>query len=378
MSIRRKFVVSNFLMLVIPFLATAAIAAVFLARLYLMLPDKSGQIYESLQKETELSEHLLLAFVIVILVIVVTNIVITAVLSRTILRPLSKLKEAADNIKDGNLDFEVIGSEDKEIAELCDAFDQMRRRLKASVAQRIVDEKEQNMLLANISHDLRTPMTSIKGYLEGISDGVANTPEKMEKYLATILEKVDIMDNLIEQLSEYSKMELGRVQYHFKTVDYLQFVRSVIDSRELDLSNAGMQLAVRLPEERYAAVVDTEQLRRAFTNIIDNAIKYKKPDSGKLSITATYEQNGICLVFSDSGIGIKDEDLHKVFDGFYRGDASRTPQVEGHGLGLALVKKIIEAHRGKVWIKSTQNEGTSVYCFLPVRIKTEGDGSVGE
>jgi len=293
--------------------------------------------------------------------------ILSASLYRAVSEPLKDLRGAAETIAEGNLSFEVLSCEDEEINDLCISFDQIRQRLKKNAEQEKRIETERNMLIANLSHDMRTPITSIKGYLEGIRDGVADSPEKMQKYLDTIYNKALILERLVDNMTQYSELELGRMQYAFEFIDLTEYLRDLEEDYRQSLEDGGFHLDVNLLDMPLTVVADRDKLKRVLDNLLSNAIKYNKA-GGNVSLLTQTDGKGVLLSISDTGMGIKESDLSKVFIGFYRGDASRS-NIKGNGLGLAISKQIIESHRGKIWIKSEENIGTQVYIYLPLREK---------
>ena len=161
---------------------------------------------------------------------------------RSILRPLSKLQEATRKIRDGNLDFTLDIEEDDEIGELCQDFEEMRIRLKESAEQKIQYDNENKELISNISHDLKTPITAIKGYVEGILDGVASSPEKLDKYIRTIYNKANDMDRLIDELTFYSKIDTNKIPYTFSKINVSQYFRDCVEEVGLDMEARGIEL----------------------------------------------------------------------------------------------------------------------------------------
>ena len=225
------------------------------------------------------------------------------------------------------------------------------------------------MLIANISHDLKTPITSIKGYVEGIKDGVADTPEMLERYLNTIQTKANTLEAMVNNLSEYSKLDLDSAPYDIQVWDIRGFVRSVLEEFSIDLSRAGIELDIGENlsgcEEIYVRF-DCEKLNRVLSNIISNSIKYRKPDiPGKLSVELIENDGWVILSFSDNGIWISKQEEKKVFETFFRADPARNLNVSGNGLGLSIACRIIKEHGGKIWMRSGGDKnGVTVYIRL--------------
>lgn len=366
MSIRRKFLICSAVMLVIPVALILLLSVVMLAILAVLHPS----VELSLTSGVRISDPVVMQFVLIwgamaILVVVVTGVAITSYLSRSVLRPLKELNTAMQHMRDGELNYEFSGSGDAELQELCQSFEALRIKLQETVAENLAYEQEQRMLLANISHDIKTPITSIRGYVEGILDGVADTPEKMGRYLRTIHTKAAAVELMADNLSLYSKLEMKRVLYHMEVTDIFGFLREVTEEFELELQDSDMRLAYDIQEGPCPGKIDREKLRRVFANLITNAIKYKKPGQGSLCVGARRTPRGALVTFTDRGAGIAPEDLERVFEGFYRGDPSRNNRIEGNGLGLAICRQIVADHGGKIWIRSQKGQGTEVVVLLP-------------
>ena len=190
---------------------------------------------------------------------------------RSILRPLSKLQEATRKIRDGNLDFTLDIEEDDEIGELCQDFEEMRIRLKESAEQKIQYDNENKELISNISHDLKTPITAIKGYVEGILDGVASSPEKLDKYIRTIYNKANDMDRLIDELTFYSKIDTNKIPYTFSKINVNSYFRDCAEEVGLDMESRGIELGYfNYVNEDVEVIADAEQMKRVINNIISN------------------------------------------------------------------------------------------------------------
>lgn len=301
------------------------------------------------------------AFVILISVALVVGLWVY----RSIAVPLVKLKKATQNIKEGNLDF-VLDVEGKdEFSELCQDFEEMRRRLKESTEEKSLMEKENRELISNISHDLKTPITAVKGYVEGIMDGVADTPEKMDRYVRTIYNKTNEMDHLINELTFYSKIDTNRIPYTFNKLNVEDYFEDCSEEVGLELETRGIELVyANYVEKDVMVIADGEQIRRVIHNIISNAIKYMDKPKGIIQIRIKDVGDFIQIEIEDNGKGIGPKDLPYIFDRFYRTDVSRNSSKGGSGIGLSIVKKILEDHGGKVWATSRLGIGTIMYFVL--------------
>ena len=301
------------------------------------------------------------AFVILISVALVVGLWVY----RSIAVPLVKLKKATQNIKEGNLDF-VLDVEGKdEFSELCQDFEEMRRRLKESTEEKSLIEKENRELISNISHDLKTPITAVKGYVEGIMDGVADTPEKMDRYVRTIYNKTNEMDHLINELTFYSKIDTNRIPYTFNKLNVEDYFEDCSEEVGLELETRGIELVyANYVEKDVMVIADGEQIRRVIHNIISNAIKYMDKPKGIIQIRIKDVGDFIQIEIEDNGKSIGPKDLPYIFDRFYRTDVSRNSSKGGSGIGLSIVKKILEDHGGKVWATSRLGIGTIMYFVL--------------
>ena len=266
--------------------------------------------------------------------------------------------------EEGNLDFELPVETDDELGQLCGDLEDMRKRLKNTAEEKLKFDKENKELISNISHDLKTPITAIKGYVEGIMDGVADTPEKMDRYIKTVYNKANDMNVLINELSLYSKIDSNIIPYNFEKININSYFKDCVDEIGADLEQRGMMFSYR----NYCAAnvmvtADPEQLKRVINNIINNACKYNNKAKGKVGITLTEYDRKVQVAIKDNGIGISKEDLPHIFRRTYRADMSRN-SAGGSGLGLSICKKIIEEHGGEIWAESKLRAGTTIFFTL--------------
>ena len=284
---------------------------------------------------------------------------------RSIATPLVKLKKATQNIKEGNLDFVLDVEGNDEFSELCQDFEEMRKRLKESAEEKIILDKENKELISNISHDLKTPITAVKGYVEGIMDGGADTPEKMDRYVKTIYNKTNEMDHLINELTFYSKIDTNRIPYTFSKLNVEDYFSDCAEEVGLELETRGIELVyANYVESGVQVIADGEQIRRVIHNLISNAIKYMDKPKGIIQIRIKDVGDFIQVEIEDNGKGIAAKDIVYIFDRFYRTDVSRNSSKGGSGIGLSIVKKILEDHGGKVWATSRLGIGTIMYFVL--------------
>ncbi|MDD3219809.1 MAG: HAMP domain-containing sensor histidine kinase [Lachnospiraceae bacterium] len=282
-----------------------------------------------------------------------------------VIAPLNKLKKATNSIRDGNLDFVLDVHGVDEISDLCNDFEEMRQRLKASTEEKVQFDKENKELISNISHDLKTPITAIKGYVEGIMDGVADTPEKMDRYVRTIYNKANDMDRLINELTFYSKIDTNRIPYTFSKINVTDYFNDCVEELGLDLEEKGVELTYHnLVKSDTMVIADAEQIKRVIDNIVGNSMKYQNKEKCKIDIRVKDVGDFVQVEIEDNGKGIAAKDLPNIFDRFYRTDASRNSSKGGSGIGLSIVKKVLEDHGGKVWATSKEDVGTTMYFVL--------------
>ena len=314
------------------------------------------------RSETNFTTFLALMGVLFVLTFMLTNIVVSYQFSRSILKPLHNLQSAAAEISRGNLDYPIAEEGDQEIQALCRDLELMRIKLKDSVSTQLKYEDNRKMLISSISHDLKTPVTSIKGYVEGILDGIANTPDKMERYLKTISSKTHQIDQMIDDLLLYAKLDLNQIPFNFERTDIEEYLTlCLLESEpELDREHIKISFHNELCQKQYV-LLDRARIKRVIMNVFDNSRKYMEKDQGEIQILLRETSASLIVELSDNGSGISEADLPYIFDRFYRSDAARS---KGSGLGLAIAKQIIEGHKGRVWAVSHGKEGTSVMISL--------------
>ncbi len=301
---------------------------------------------------------------LIIVILSFTSIAMGVWIYRGVIIPINQLKKAAQNIRDGNLNFVTQKSGIKEMDDLCDDFEEMRIRLKESAAEKVRFDAQNRELISNISHDLKTPVTAIKGYTEGLIDGVADTPEKQKRYIRTIYSKTIEITRLIDELTMYSKIDTNRIPYNFQKLHASSYFEDCREELSIELE----QQNIRLNYNNYLIddaiiIADPEQLRRVINNIVGNSVKYMDKEPGIISIRIRDVGDFIQVEIEDNGRGINQKDIPRIFDRFYRSDQARRAR-GGSGIGLSIVKKIIEDHEGKVWATSKEGEGTVIYFVL--------------
>ena len=254
---------------------------------------------------------------------------------------------------------------DDEIGKLCQDFEEMRVRLKTTTEEKLRFDEESKELLMNISHDLKTPVTAIKGYAEGIMDGVASSPEMLSRYIRTIYNKANDMDRLVDELTFYTKIDTNKIPYTFSKINVASYFRDCVEEVGLELDTNHIELGYfNYVDEDVVVIADAEQMKRVINNIIGNSVKYLDKKKGIINIRIKDAGDFVEVEIEDNGRGISPKDLPNIFDRFYRADTSRNTSKGGSGIGLSIVKKIIEDHGGRIWATSKEGIGTEIHFVL--------------
>ena len=304
------------------------------------------------------------------LTILVTIIDIVAVVMwiwiyKRILVPLDKLQIATKKIADGDLDYKLDERDFLEIPFLYKDFERMRIKLKEDEEEKKLSEDTARELVSNISHDLKTPLTAIRGYVEGILDGVASSPQKTKDYLNTIYNKTNDMTLLIDELLYYSQVAENHVSYNFAKINVKKFFREYVKDLYLELETIKIKFVYteNIGSDTYI-YMNREQIKRALNNIVSNAVKYMDKENPQIHFRVRETIDAIDIEISDNGRGIDEKDLPHIFDRFYRSDVSRNTKLGGSGIGLSIVKKVIENHEGRVVANSKPGIGTQISIEL--------------
>jgi len=289
---------------------------------------------------------------------------ILGVTNSRVINPLRRIKRAASEIRDGNLSYELAVSGHDEFTELAAAFEQMRVRLRDSMRRSEKADMERRAMIASVTHDLKTPITSIMGYADGILDGIADTPEKTREYATVIRKKAKSLQILSEDLSLLSRLENAQLPLDRQNEDLGVLVCEV--ATEFSYNEPEMQLNMTVAPDVHV-LIDREKIARVIANLLQNSLKYRKPGQLKaeISLSLIRQDGEALLTLSDNGMGIAQSELGYVFDQFYRADASRGRQ-SGSGLGLSIARHIVQLHDGKIWIVNNSGDGISVNILLPI------------
>ena len=329
-----------------------------------------GSLYFISSIRTALTTSILIYMAVaVIFILAITSVLLTMWIGRSFFRPIDELNVAMQHIKDGNFDY-ILPTDVKEkgeIGAMYRNYEDMRLRLKESAEEKIEREKQNKELISNISHDLKTPITAIKGYSQGLIEGVADSPEKQMKYIKIINSKANDMNNLINELTLYSSIDNNRIPYNFVKLNVADYFGDCIEEIGVDLDSRGIKLNYsNLTSPDTQIVADPEQIKRVINNVVSNSVKYLGRDdgTGEIDIRILDEIDSVRVELEDNGRGIAQKDIPNIFDRFYRTDSSRNSKQGGSGIGLSIVKKIIEDHGGYIWATSHEGEGTCMHFVL--------------
>ena len=369
MKLRSKLFLAFFLIIGIPMILLSAGVVTFtqyhMDELYELQLEaataaEAGKLFAS-----QVREYISDLMLVICLVVPIIVICLVFWIYHSIVTPIHMLQVATQNIKNGNLDFEVQVHNKDEIGELCEDFEEMRKRLKDNAEEKVRTDQQNKELISNISHDLKTPITAIKGYVEGLLDGVADTPEKQQKYLQTVYNKAIDMDHLINELTFYSKIDTNKIPYTFNRINVVGYFEDCAEELSLELEDEHIGFTYQnYVDDSVQMIADAEQIKRVINNIIGNSKKYSDKQETKIRMTVKDVGDFVQVEIEDNGKGIAAKALPYIFDRFYRTDASRNSSKGGSGIGLSIVKKIMEDHGGKIWVTSKEGIGTVMYLVI--------------
>ncbi|MBI9015251.1 MAG: HAMP domain-containing histidine kinase [Clostridiales bacterium] len=289
--------------------------------------------------------------------------------------PLEKLKDATNNIRKGNLDVPLVPEYhyNRDLKETFQDFEKMREQLKENKALAVQYENNRKDLISNISHDLKTPIASIMGYVEGILDGVADTPAKRERYMQIIYKKSLDMNRLVNDLILFSKLDVNKVAFNYQLINFQTYIETLFEEYGMEMQENNIELVSRYQAtEDMMLKVDAKQLRRVFNNIIGNAMKHLDKETKAVEIVVYEDLDDVVIRISDNGKGIPKDKVDFIFDRFYKGEVSRNTEVGSSGLGLSISKQIVLAHGGRIWAQSEIGKGTIIYFTISKKEENYG------
>lgn len=292
--------------------------------------------------------------------------IVSYLIARGINRKLKNLEMAAARISNGDFATEVKYDGKDEFKNLYDTFENMRVKLYTYREMGFKMASEREKMITSVSHDIRTPVTAIKGYVQGIRDGVASSDEKRDEYLRIIYEKTVDIEDMIKDLREISTLEMTKNNYNYQKININDFIRDFSEEMSFDIENINGKVISEFISEATYVMVDPVKLRRVFMNIYENSKKYRSEKDLIIRVNEYKENDYVMIDITDNGIGIKAKDTKLVFDRFFRGDRSRNTDIPGSGLGLSICKEIMDNHEGGISIRSKKKEGTTVTVSLRI------------
>lgn len=325
-------------------------------------------VRKTIQESTLFIETSILMIFVTILL---TSIIIMIIIGRQYIMPLQKLERTLVKIAQGNYKEPVIVCGTQEIQNMAQTVGAIKNSLQKQKQMYIDQEQEMRDVISNISHDLKTPITSIKGYAEGLRDGIANTEEKRMQYRKIIVQKANEMDKLLNELTLYSEVHMKHMLYDFQVLNVKDYFDDCVEEFKSDLEQQGISLVyANYAGDNTEILGDPAQLSRVKHNIINNSVKYMDKKRGVIIISVAEDKDNVIIKFEDNGSGINQDELLRIFDRFYRTDKSRNSDTGGSGIGLSIAKDIIEEHKGEIWATSKEGVGTIMHISLP---KVTGD-----
>ncbi len=361
-SLRSRIIIACMIMVIIPIILTWI--SLLGIKSYFMTTLGEQSFYAKVDPHI-LQLFMMNVLIAIVIILLMSVFVLQQWIHKGIVNPIWELNAAMKKIAEGNLDYRLDNHYAGEIGELFENYEDMRLRLKESTDEIMENEKKNRELVSNISHDLKTPITAIKGYVEGIMDGVADTPEKMDRYIKTVYNKANDMNRLINELTIYSGIDSNRIPYNFQRINVNEYFNDCVEEVGLDLESKHIELNFyNLVSDDTVIIADPEQLKRVINNIVGNSIKYLDKEKGTIEIRILDELDSIRVEIEDNGRGIAAKDLSMIFERFYRTDASRNSSKGGSGIGLSIVKKIVEDHGGYIWATSKEGEGTCMHFVI--------------
>ncbi len=289
---------------------------------------------------------------------------------KKILRPMGEISNSAKAIIAGNYNKEVVRTYEKKVAEnemgeLIYSFELMRDELKTKQIREETLKKAQQELISCISHDLRTPISTIKAYSEGIRDGVAQTDQEKDEYVEVIIRKTDLLIQMIKELLEYSNAQLRQLSIQKEETYFLPFIQPVLKEIQTYVEQKDAVFQYQIDTRDLLMRIDQHRITEVLYNLIENSLKYKGKDVCQIHMWISHRDRYLCIRVRDNGIGIGAEDIPYVFDKFYRAEKSRNMSIPGSGLGLSICRYIVEEHGGEISCQANKEGGCQFEIRLP-------------
>lgn len=315
-----------------------------------------------------------LILVTVLIVILFTNRMLTYLLARSITIPLKKLADGAHRLGSGELDYRIEYTGRDEFADVCRAFNEMAEQLQKLVELQRKNEESRKELLAGISHDLRTPLTSVKAYVEGLLDGVAEDLPSQLKYLGIIRNKAGDIERIVDKLFLFSKLDIGEYPVKPEKLDIGEELESMAAAVEEEYASKGLSVVLEDHVQDAMIWMDPVCLNNIFTNILENSVRYKSADHCTVTVRCFVGEETVTVRMTDDGPGVQKDELDKIFQVFYRADPSRQNPSKGSGLGLAISATMMNRTGGTIHAELPECGGLRMVLRFQryVEDKTEG------
>lgn len=374
MTIKRRLFLSNLLMYIIPLLLIILVI-IIMAMIYSNVYGTAP--FQNNHNDPKSFRAPIIILIVLLMAVISTSWFLTRKIIRGILLSLETLSQGVHQLRDGNLSFRIEYQNADEFATVCDDFNEMAERLNEMVDARQKDYQSRKELIAGISHDLRTPLTSIKAYVEGLEKGVASTPEIERKYLTTIRTKTNDLEQIINQLFVFSKMDIGEFPLNMERVEIIEDLREFVNENYKEYRDKGLE--INFSEENTSKAflkIDRTQFHNVLDNILGNSVKYTNKQEAKATISCQKENNNIVIRIIDNGQGVDQNTLDNMFEIFYRADTSRKNSHLGSGIGLAITRKTIERFNGRISAENIEGGGLAIIITIPENMEADNEKNI--
>lgn len=376
-TVKRRIFISNTIMVLVTLIIFLLIN-VFVIKVYSeIIEEEFKASVEQVENVNEI-ENLLKGFtvhrndfflifgmdgILCIAILVIISQFFTKKLTDHIMAPLDVLAAGVKRIRDNELTQNIEYTGEIEFENVCSAFNDMQEAILTEQEKNRKYEKARTDMIAGISHDLRTPLTAIRGTIKGLMDGVVSRPEQQKKFLEAAYRRTGDMDLLLNQLFYLSKMETGNMPLSLQNIEISTFLHNYAKAKQEFVESEKEHIKIDTQGIIAEVSVDLEQFQRILDNLLENSRKYGEKVPLMIEIALHKTPKGLSICFKDNGVGVPEEKLPHIFEEFYRGDESRNRK-EGNGLGLYIVKYLMEAMGGSV--RAENADGLAVYLELPV------------
>jgi signal transduction histidine kinase len=309
------------------------------------------------------NSHDLGLLVVLLLFALTPGIAVSTLLGGRIAGAVDDLSAGAAAMARGDLTTRVRADGVAELRALAESFNSMAEQLEVAARERAETERARRDLIAAVSHDLRTPLASLRALAEALDDGVVDDPEGVRRYLRLMTGETERLNMLIDDLFELARLESGALRLDRTPSPVQDLISEALERMTAQAGRKGLQLAGEVVGDPPPVLIDGQQVTRVLLNLVQNAIRHT-PADGSVTLRAVPAEGSVLVEVRDTGEGIGADDLPRIFDRFYRGDPARTREA-GAGLGLAIARGIVEAHGGRIWVESEPGRGTRFAFTLP-------------